>query len=151
MKGIRNTPLTDAQRRALEQTVEHGHPLPSQVTDLQGVLDAHPLGTRIQCVSELARRKLGTSLDLAVFQCAQERRRDKQCLVALDWDEETGNIHAYVKYADGELKNPQDDTVPGGDCGCGNHHVGEEAETNPSASKIFTLGAASSRNRGDGG
>lgn len=123
MQGVRNAPLTDAQRAALEHTVAHGHPTPTELSQIDGVLAAHPMGLRIQGVAELMRRKLGSTVDIAVFQCAQERRRGKDCFVAIDFDDVTGNLHAYVKYKDGAIKNPQDDTVPGEHaCGCGGKH-----------------------------
>lgn len=120
VKSTRNAPLTSGQRKALEHTLDHGHPTSAaERGELAGILRAHSMGLRIRNVAELSRKKVGTAVDLAVFQCAQDRIHGKTCSVVFDYDEDTGDLHPYVKYADGTIKNPQDDTVPGGpSCGC---------------------------------
>ncbi len=80
--------------------------------------DGGPGALRIQSARELSRSKLGHALELAIFQCAAERLRDKPGSVKVKSDK-FGNVHAYVAYDDGEIKNPQDDTVSGQECGCG--------------------------------
>ncbi len=81
--------------------------------------DGGPGSLRIQSARELSRSKVGHALELAVFQCAAERVRDKPGVVKVKADK-FGNVHAYVFYDDGVIKNPQDDTVSA-DCGCGDH------------------------------
>lgn len=76
---------------------------------------------RVQSARQLASSKAGHALELAVFQCAADRLRDKDCKVAVDYDE-AGNVHCYVQYADGAVKNPQDDTTSTEACGCGGTH-----------------------------
>lgn len=146
MAGVRNAPLTDEQRAALETTVQHGHPTSQKDRDaLEGILDAHGFGLRLRGVDEIVRRRKGTAIDLATFQCAQERKRGKDCFVAVDFDEGDGNIHAYVKYPDGTMKNPQDDTVPG-ECGCGGKHAEPDTDDQSgSSTKPVTLSSALKR------
>jgi len=75
---------------------------------------------RIQNAREISRSKIGHALELAIFQCAAERVRNKGCHVILDHDR-SGNVHAYVKYDNGDLKNPQDEAMSE-NCGCGGSH-----------------------------
>ncbi len=82
--------------------------------------EAGPGALRIQSARELSRSKLGHALELAIFQCAAERLRDKPGTVKVNSDQ-FGNVHAYVAYDDGVIKNPQDDTVSSEECGCGTH------------------------------
>lgn len=77
------------------------------------------LGIKVQGVRQLMRSQRGNALELAVFQCAQERRRGKDCEVIIDCDE-LGNCHAYLLYPNGDIKNPAESAVPGTSCGCGN-------------------------------
>ena len=77
-----------------------------------------PGALRVQSARELSRSKLGHALELAIFQCAAERLRDKPGVVKVKANK-FGNVHAYVAYDNGEIKNPQDDTVSELECGCG--------------------------------
>lgn len=76
--------------------------------------------TKVQCQnpSGLNEKGSGTPVDLAVFQCAQERRRGKDCSVEIFADAHR-RLHAVVAYSDGTIKDPRDDAVSQADCGCG--------------------------------
>jgi hypothetical protein len=81
-----------------------------------------PAALRIQSAQEITRSKQGNAVELAVYQCATERFRGKDCYVAIDYDD-SGNAHAYVRYPDtGEMKNPQDMVVSNKECSCGGLH-----------------------------
>jgi hypothetical protein len=109
-----DVPLYEGQSQALARVLASG--------EMEARADAHggPGGLRIQCARELSRSKVGHALELAIFQCAAERVRDKECKVVVR-SNQFGNVHAYVAYPDGETKNPQDDTVSGTPCGCEAH------------------------------
>ncbi len=82
-----------------------------------------PKSLRIKGAKELARSKNANALELAAYQCATERFRGKECYVAVDYDADTGNVHAYVRYPeDGEMKNPQDMVTGNLSCSCGVGH-----------------------------
>lgn len=109
MRGAaKEAPVTETQRAALKR---------ARGSDDINVTGG-PKGLRIKCASEVARTKQANAVELAVYQCATERFRDKECYVAIDYDE-TGNVHAYVRYPNGDMKNPEEMVVSNTDCACG--------------------------------
>lgn len=110
MAGHReDTPISETQRKALERA--RGS---SDVNAAGG-----PRNLRVQSAKELCRSKKAHALELAIFQCATERFRDKNCYVAIDYTDD-GNVHAYVRYPETEeMKNPQEMAVSSDLCSCG--------------------------------
>lgn len=76
---------------------------------------------RCRCAEQLCRTKRGNGLEIAVFQCAQERRRGKDCSVGISYDSDD-NLHAFVVYADGTVKDPRESLIAKQACGCGGEH-----------------------------
>jgi hypothetical protein len=111
MRGAHQAPITETQRNALKRA--------RGTSDIN--VSGGPKTLRIQGATELAKTKNANAIELAVYQCATERFRDKDCYVAIDYDE-GGNVHAYVRYPDGEMKNPQDMVASNEACSCGGHH-----------------------------
>jgi hypothetical protein len=112
MRGVsEEPPISETQRNALAR---------ARGSDDINVTGG-PKALRIQSASELTRSKKANAMELAVYQCATERFRDRDCYVAVDYDE-AGNVHAYVRYPDGEMKNPQEMVASNVSCSCGGSH-----------------------------
>ncbi len=112
MRGGKEAPVSETQRKALSR---------ARGTDDVNVAGG-PRTLRIQSARQLAQSKKGNAVELAVYQCATERFRGKDCYVAIDYDEQ-GNVHAYVRYPeDGDMKNPQEMVVSNTACSCGGSH-----------------------------
>ncbi len=79
----------------------------------------NPATVKCQNPATLAETRKGSPVDLAVFQCAQERRRGHDCYVRI-WPDHQGRLHAVVYYPrDDKVKDPRDDAVSMNPCACG--------------------------------
>ena len=111
MRGVSETPITETQRAALARA--------RGANDIN--VSGGPKTIMVKSAGELAASKQANAVELAVYQCATERFRDKECYVAIDYDE-GGNVHAYVRYPDGEMKDPQAMVAGNTECACGGSH-----------------------------
>lgn len=134
----RNAPLTRKQAMGMQLALASGDAsAPAARAAIQGTLRAH--GARnpapgleiaatarkaamsIQSAHGLVRTRNGNPLELAIFQCAQERRRSRDCWIIVDYDADA--MHPYLEYSDGSIKDPcvsarKPDQAS---CGCGAH------------------------------
>ena len=134
---VRNPPRPNRHGRHYFATApfwpgqELGHPggeevVEAVVTATESVRNPTPLqrplqSLRARCAAALRQRGRGSSLDLAVFQAAQERRREKECWIAILIDGQENIVPALV-YPDGTIKDPREAAASSEPCGCGNSH-----------------------------
>ncbi len=136
----RNAPLTPAQAKSLEETIEHGHPVSGlQRMQLGEILEAHgydypaqPGTVRVGSVAEIVRNRGGHSVELACYQCAMKRHSgaDPAATVVICCTI-PGTYRGVVLMSDqhrdehkrGRIDDPVVDARPGGSCGCGVPHA----------------------------